>query len=187
MRPASSAKDDGLRFLQQIDSQLPWLATVGAQEQWGSETRSNNPKSLAKYRSKIEEAEADAGKPWSTDAVRIWIVETTVRRSELDAAAAAEILGLDAVEDARGMVQLPVGSLMLEGKAADYVESVLHGQDEKDPFAFIKFVLTDRRAGALSRGAGAYAIQFGIDYIRELGFKRVCLDCWSGNGGRLAG
>ncbi|TKX21331.1 acetyltransferase-like protein 16 [Elsinoe australis] len=183
VRPASTAKNDGPRLLRNFDSQLAWLAAKGSSEQWGTTSRTN-PETLAKYRKKVENSEAGMNQPWTKDSTRAWVVETTVSKGQLDANA-AEVLDDDAVEDEGGMVQLPVAAVVIEGKAVDYVSSILPEQDEKDPFVYIHYVLTDRRAGELSRGAGAFALKYAIDRAKELGFKRVCLDCWSGNGGRL--
>ncbi|KAJ3495667.1 hypothetical protein NLG97_g3230 [Lecanicillium saksenae] len=185
MRPATVARDDGLRFLRHLDSQLPFLAAVGAGEQWGSETRSDNPDALAKYRGKIAAAESDSNRPWTSDSTRAWVIETPARRSQLDATASALLDPTEAAGDAGDeVVQIPVGMLIIEGQAADYCQSIL-SVDGTDPFIYVKFVVTDRRAGELSRGAGAYALQYAVDFAKALGITRVCLDCWSGNNGRL--
>ncbi|KAF2227636.1 hypothetical protein BDZ85DRAFT_5727 [Elsinoe ampelina] len=188
IRPATPSKDDGLRLIRNFDSQLPWLAATGSGDQWGSETRSTNPKTLTEYRGKVGKSSSSADEPWTNESTRTWIVEVTVPRAELEGSA-VEILGDEGVQGdgGNGLVTIPVAGVVLEGKAVEYIGPVMPVQDEKDPFVFVKYLMTDRRAGELAKGAGAFALRYAVDRARALGFKRVVLDCWSGNGGKLAG
>jgi hypothetical protein len=83
IRPASTAKDDGLRLLRNFDSQLPWLSSIGSSAQWGNSTRSDQEDQRAKYRSKVESSERGWNDPWSRDWVRAYIAEAEVKREDL--------------------------------------------------------------------------------------------------------
>lgn len=184
IRPGTTAKDDGRRLLGNFDSQLPWLPSVGSGDQWGMKKLSTDPKKLDEYRAKVQRSEAEMNQPWTAESTRTWFVEATVPRNQLSAGE-AELLYDDAVADEQGMVKLPVAAVIIEGKAADYVHAVLPAQDDEDPFIFVKFLLTDRRAGAWAKGSGAFGLRYAVDRIKELGFKRATLDCWSGNDRKL--
>lgn len=180
IRPASTAADDGLRLLENLDYQLPWLATVGSGSQWGSEPRSTQEDQLAKYRAKVAQSEADWDSPWSVDWIRAYIAEAEVDGAELT----SEQREL-AHEVSNGRFRIPVAGMILVGESMEYVRDILPRQDEQDPFIYLAYLLSDRRARPIGEGAGAALLQHAQDEARKLGINRICVDCFGGNEKKL--
>lgn len=180
IRPASSAADDGLRLLENLDHQLPWLATVGSGSQWGTEPRSTKEDQLAKSRAKVEQSEAQWDQPWSVDWMRAYIAEAEVTEDGLG----AEQREL-ASEVSDGKLRLPVAGMILSAESMEYVRDILPRQDDQDPFLYLAYLLSDRRARPIGKGAGAALIRYAQDEARRLGISRICGDCWRGNERRL--
>lgn len=191
IRPGSTKLDDGLRLLKNFDSQLPWLATVGSADQWAHHSAvSQNPDHQAKYRGKVERSEKLWNEPFLTEGwTRVYIAEVTVAESELTeelAELAEDRWGQCGAESTNPwVVSLPVAAMVLENKSLDYTRSVLPEQDSADPFVYLSYLLTDRRTGSWSKGAGAALIDHAIDEARKLSVDRICGDCWRGNDRRL--
>ena len=49
----------------------------------------------------------------------------------------------------------------------------------------MSYLMSNRSVEQLSKGAGAALISYAQDQVRELGFRRLCADFWSGNERRL--
>jgi hypothetical protein len=80
---------------------------------------------------------------------------------------------------------LPVAALVLEGRSEDYTRPVLPEQDPQDPFLYVRYLVTDRRVGDLSKGSGQKLLDYADEVAKSLGIGRLCLDGWSGNDYRL--
>jgi hypothetical protein len=80
---------------------------------------------------------------------------------------------------------VPVATMVLESKSADYVRPVLPEQDPSEPFLYLAYLLTDRATENIRKGASASLIAHAKTEARRLGLRRICMDCWSGNGGKL--
>ena len=182
IRPASSAADDGLRLLHNFDSQLPWLATVGSSEQWGSSPRSAEEELRAKYRAKVEKSEIEWDRPFSKDWTRAYIAEVEVAEEDVT----AELRELTA-QGTKGNLRLPVAAMILAGESMEYVRSILPAQDENDPFVYLAYLLSDRRTRPMGKGAGAELISYAKEETNKLGLNRICTDCWRGNDRKLVG
>ncbi|EXJ80120.1 hypothetical protein A1O1_08262 [Capronia coronata CBS 617.96] len=180
IRPASTATDDGLRLLQNFDSQLPWLSSIGSSAQWGGSSRSEQEDQRAKYRSKVESSERGWNNPWSRDWVRAYIAEVEMKREDLS----SELLEL-AIESPNDAVRLPVAGMILQGQSAEYARDILPENDDNDPFIYLLYLLSDRRTAPYGKGAGAALISHAKDEARNLGLRRICLDCWRGNDNKL--
>jgi hypothetical protein len=179
IRPASTALDDGLRYIENFDSQLSWLSSIGSSSQWGNEPRSGQEDLRIKYRGKV--AASERSEPWSRDWVRAYIAEVDVKRGELP----PELLELATEVEDDGITKLPVAGLVLQGQASDYVRDILPENDEKDPFIYLVYLMSDRRTTPYGKGAGGKLISQAKDEARNLGIKRICLDCWKGNDDKL--
>lgn len=174
IRPASSLLEDGKRILEFADSQASHLAQIGSGEQWGSDSLSASETSQQKYRSLVERSESQ--QTWSKDWVQISMLEAE------DDAFPADVEHLTRAEPSRGGRQLlPVAAMVLEGRSSEYTRPVLPEQDDQDPFVYIRFLVTDRRVGALSKGSGQKMLKHAEDVARALEVARLCLDAWSGN------
>ncbi|KJZ76020.1 hypothetical protein HIM_04476 [Hirsutella minnesotensis 3608] len=180
IRPASTALDDGLRLLQNFDSQLPWLSSIGSSAQWGASTRSDREDVRAEYRGKVERSERGWDDPWTRDWVRAYVAEVQVKREDLS----PELLEL-AIENTTDTVRLPVAGMVLQGRSSEYVRGLVPENDDGDPFVYLLYLLSDRRTGELGKGAGAALIAHARDETRKLGFGRLCVDCWRGNDSKL--
>lgn len=121
IRPATLALNDGDRVLNYIDSQLPWLAQHGAEAQWGITTFSNDEKSRAKYKAKVQRSEI-AGQPWKPGWMKVYVAETDASFARVPFGIAEHASGIS--EDAKAM-RLPVAAMVLSGSSADYTRSVI--------------------------------------------------------------
>lgn len=184
IRPASTAADDGLRFLRNLDSQLPWLSSIGSSAQWGTSTRSDQEDLRAKYRGKVESSERHWNDPsWSRDWVRAYVAEVEIERGEDVSSELLELATECTNDDAH--LRLPVAGMVLQGQSAEYVRDILPENDDNDPFIYLLYLLSDRRTAPRGKGAGAALIARAKDEARKLGFRRLCLDCWRGNDNKL--
>ena len=76
---------------------------------------------------------------------------------------------------------MKLAGMVLEGRSSEYTRPVLLEQDDEDPFVYVRFLVTDRRVGVLSKGAGQMMLDHAERVARSLGLSRLCLDAWSGN------
>lgn len=180
IRPASTSADDGLRLLQYVDSQLAWLATIGSATQWGSDPRSVQEDTRAKYRAKIAQSEAEWDRKYDEEWLRAYIAEMVVDSNDLTSEQRAL-----STEASNNKLHLAVAGMILAGRSMDYVRPILPRQDDDDPFLYLSYLLSDRRVRPFGKGAGADLIAHAVDEARRLGLKRICTDCWRGNEHRL--
>lgn len=179
IRPASSAVDDGQRLIQNFESQLSWLSAIGSGAQWGSTSR-DDEETRDKYRRIVKNSEEGWNDPWSRDWVRAYIAEVEVTRQDLS----PHLLdGLS--QGPEDLVRLPVAGMILQGRASQYVQKVLPENDDDDPFIYLYYLLSDRATAAHGKGAGAALISHAKSEALSLGVKRICVDCWKGNGSKL--
>ena len=181
IRPASLAARDNERLLAFFDSQLQWLETIGSHAQWRSSPRGDKEPFQKKFHSKIQRSEARIGKPYKSDWNRAYILEAEVDADSLS----AELRQLSEPPNENGRARVPVAGMILESKSADYVRSVLPEKDDDDPFIFLDYLLSDRRTSSINKGAGAFLINHAKDEARQLGIRRITLDCWAGNHRKL--
>lgn len=180
IRPATTATDDGLRLIRNFDSQLSWLSSIGSSAQWGSSPRSNEESQLVRYRGKVESSERGWNDAFSRDLIKIYIAEVELRANEL----LPELLELT-TESTGEILRLPVAGMILQGRSSEYVQSVIPENDDNDPFLYLFYLLSDRRTASYGKGAGAALISHAKDEALKLGVRRLCVDCWSGNDGKL--
>ena len=183
IRPATLAAGDDKRLIKYFDTQLPWLATVGSGDQWGSEGRSHLSKYQEKYRSKVERSEACAAKGYELAPgwIRAYMMEAEVETDSIS----DEFKQLAEGNQKDGRLRIPVAAMVLENESADYVRSILPDQDPEDPFVFLSYLLSDRRTSPINKGAGAVLIKHAKEEIRKLEVRRLCGDCWAGNDRKL--
>lgn len=184
IRPVFSALDDGLRILNFVDSQLPFLASVGSEGQWGSDLLSGDAEKQEGYRKMVKRAESQH--PWGELWTRAFVAEVETDRNTLP----DELRNLPKPNSApgtseSGLCLLPVAAIVLEDHAEDYMHEVLPKQDLDDPFVYIRFLVTDRRTGLLSKDAATALLDYAKIAARQLNINRLCLDCWSGNDRKL--
>ena len=84
-----------------------------------------------------------------------------------------------------GKFRIPVAGMILSAESMEYVRDILPKQDEQDPFVYLAYLLSDRRARPIGKGAGAALIRHAQEEARRLGINRICGDCWRGNERRL--
>lgn len=177
IRPASSAQEDGKRILEFTDSQLPFLATIGSAGQWGSASVSVRDAAQQKYKRLVERSEEE--QRWGIDWIKIFMLDVELENGD------------ELPDDVRSLVTprdagsrravLPVAAVILEGRSSDYTRPVLLEQDAKDPFLYVRYLVTDRRVGNLSKGSGQKLLEHADAVARSLGVGRLCLDGWNGN------
>jgi hypothetical protein len=176
IRPASSAQEDSKKILEFTDSQLPYLASIGSAEQWGSASIAARDAAQLKYAQLVERSEQK--QKWGLDWYRMFMLDVEVDSDSVPESLRSSILPQSA--DNR-LVRLPVAAMVLEGRSSDYTRPVLAEQDAQDPFIWVRYLVTDRRAGALSKGSGRRLLDYADEVARSMGLNRLCLDGWNGN------
>ena len=184
VRLGSLAENDNISLLKMFDSQLSWLVEIGSGDQWGSTPFSGNHSSQAKYRYKVERSESMEGHTWNSEWGRVYIAEVDVPSNGLHAKFHT-VVDENTSSDQRDIVRVPVAAMILEAKSPDYVLPVLPEQDEADSSIYLSYLLSDRTLSSVGKGAGAALIAHAKDEVSKLGLRRMCCDCWRGNGRRL--
>ncbi|KAF3187721.1 hypothetical protein TWF106_006731 [Orbilia oligospora] len=193
-RPATLAAGDDRWFVEAWDSTLPYLASIGSTSQW-QYIPSNLPGAVSKVKKMVEDSDLSSRKyPISSPEVlsehgvppldwdKAYVAEIDIKREDIPIALA------DRYSNEQGeIVTIPVGAMVLQGRSPEYVRSVIPEQDEKDPFIFLAFLMTDHRAGKLAKGSGSALLNIAKEEVKRLGLERLCGDCWRGNGRRLVG
>lgn len=176
IRSASSAKEDGKKILEFTDSQLPYLAKIGSVGQWGSASVSIRDATQQKYKGLVERSEEE--QTWGPDWIQIFVLDVEVKSDEVPEDFRSSAISHDQRD---GHVTLPVAAVILEGRSSDYIRPVLPEYDTQDPFLYVRYLVTDRRVGSLSKGAGQKLLAHADDVARSIGVGRLCLDGWNGN------
>jgi hypothetical protein len=115
---------------------------------------------------------------WGTDWIKIFVLEAEVENDELPDDVRCLVLSRD--QESKSAV-LPVAAMILEGRSSDYTRPVLPEQDPQDPFLYVRYLVTDRRVGKLSKGSGQKLLEYANEVAKSLGIGRLCLDGWNGN------
>ncbi|KAF3288781.1 hypothetical protein TWF970_005836 [Orbilia oligospora] len=167
-RPATLAAGDDRWFVEAWDSTLPYLASIGSTSQW-QYIPSNLPGAVSKVKKMVEDSDLSSQKyPISSPEV---LSEHGVPPLDWDKAYVAEIdikredipIALaDRYSNEQGeIVTIPVGAMVLQGRSPE--------------------------AGKLAKGSGSALLNIAKEEVKRLGLKRLCGDCWRGNGRRLVG
>lgn len=180
IRPASSRLEDGERFLNFCDTQLPHLAQIGSEGQWGTESLAASGKSQEKYRKLVEQSEKDL--PWGTDWIKFCFLDIEADASTLSDDVPPSMVLHDPQQQCP---RVPVAAMILEGRSPHYVRPVIPEQDDQDPFLYVRFLVSNRAVGSLSKGAGKMLLDHAENTAKSLPVHRICLDAWNGNGRML--
>jgi len=163
-----------------FDSALPFLSSIGSAAQWGT-TPLSEIDGFSAQRVKSVESSVAYRITGTGDPVRVYIIESTPDSPS------------DSEGEGRGErgEYVPVGSSTLhEEFFPGYVTCQKHLSDiinEAKNFLFIEVLITDFRVGNhLRKGAGAELVRHAVGYAREKGKSAVYVECWAGNGGKLA-
>ena len=138
-----------------FDSALPYLASIGSKGQWGTELFSE--------------------RQWFCDEIRGFV------EGDRDLATGiAWIADVEDENDGHGETR-PAGAMVLTTTGHQAPQSVLPPVKE----LYVKFLITDRRLEAVSKGVGACLLDFAKDFTRKQSIKLLRVDCWSGGNGGL--
>ncbi|EPS38619.1 hypothetical protein H072_7614 [Dactylellina haptotyla CBS 200.50] len=190
-RPATLSNGDDRWFVEAWDSTFPFLSSVGSNSQW-TELPSSQPARVEKVRGMVSDSDATCAKEADGFTVtgappegwaKAFVAEVEIERRKIPDAL-NEKYSLDGGEP-EDLVTVPVGAMVLHGKSADYVRSVIPEQDEVEPFLYLLFLVADHRAGVYAKGSGAALIALAKEEVKKMGLRRLCGDCWRGNDGKL--
>lgn len=160
IRPASLSRGDADLFLDFWDSQIAWLANNGGADQWGTvPIRTARPEAIDKVLSWITRSET--GTSWGPEWRRAFVAEVADENDE----------------------RTPVASISLQSTPAKYVTDYLAEDDE--PYVYVIWLMTNRDAGEAAKGVGGALIEYAKGVCREVGVRRMCLDCYRGNDRKL--
>lgn len=161
--------------LHAFDSALPYLASIGSEEQWGSIPFSSQPqrvKSFGEYISRsscIHETEsvAQAISVPPGDWKQMSLFEIRASGTPEWRRAAAMGISLDVPE---------------------YVTSGLLSADARDKadFVYLNYLIADRRAGSHARNTAHRLVhEHAVREAKRIGKSIIYVDCWNGNGDGL--
>jgi hypothetical protein len=85
------------------------------------------------------------------------------------------------VEDENDGETRPAGAIVLTTTGHQAPQSVSPPVKE----LYVKFLITDRRLEAVSKGVGSCLLDFAKDFTRKQDIKLLRVDCWSGGNGGL--
>ncbi|KAK6532613.1 hypothetical protein TWF281_006795 [Arthrobotrys megalospora] len=192
-RPATLAEGDDRWFVEAWDSTLPYLASIGSTSQWRY-IPSSQPGAVDRVQTMVAKSDASAGKHPTVspevlengrlplDWCKAYVASIDIKREDIPAALKEKYLSVQG-----DIVTIPVGAMVLDSKSPEYVRSVIPEQDDKEPFVFLAFLMTDHRAGAFAKGSGSALLTVAKEEVKRLGLERLCGDCWRGNDRRLVG
>lgn len=193
---AAHGPSDAQLVLNFFDSSLAYLARIGSGAQWGDQRFSERPGSVARVQGLVAQSDATfakaipfSEKKWS----KCFFAERRLTRQEAEQAHIQSLLkeaagngsGKAGENESDDEVWLPVAAMLLCSRPCDYLASIWPDQDDSDPFLFLRYLISDHRAGALSKGAAASLLTFARKEAEGLGLRRICGDCWNGNNRKL--
>lgn len=201
VREADSAARDGEFIIAAFDSALPYLASIGSQEQWGLTPFSERDGWVAETMQQVQDAETYrlTGKG---DALRIFIVEAEVpAQHDGDGRGERPGVGFQKSADERheqhsrtipgqSKCVLPIGfAFVREDHIPGYIlqqEHLTIEHAEQQSCAYIEVMVTDQRVDSVIRkGSGGALIQGIREFGRESAKKCLFIDGWAGNGKKL--
>lgn len=162
IRNASSGNNDAQFIIAAWDSTLPYLASIGASEMWGSQPFSQREGSQQEITDIILKSEEDH----KNDTRRLLVAEIETPTDEVVQVGAAIIR--DALPDY--LIQCPQLKLV-----TDKMSSLL----------YIEVLISDHRFQQRYRGAGAGLIEAIKRRAQEGGKDAVYVDVWAGNERKL--
>lgn len=176
----SALPEDATFILEAFDSTLPHLASTGSGEQWGSEPRSKQEVFVKRIQKEVEKARSGAS---DNDVVFVAEVPTDEPMAE----------STTVRREGGSQQMLKVAAAIVQGEFPSYVaerqnlEASVRTAVERADYLYLSVMISDFRAGALRKGAGAVLAQRVKQYAMEKGKAAVYCDCWAGNGEKLVG
>lgn len=189
VRDAETSRGDGEFILAAFDSAMPYLASIGSHEQWGTTPFSEQDGWTAETRQQIHDAETYR---------RTGGTGGAEQQEEEEEGARRRIFIVEAKEEQEGMRAVPVGfAFVREQWIPTYIVSQPHlamamavgvGVDEADRASclYLEVMAADHRVDDLVRkGCGATLIQGIKAYGQRSGKKCLFVDGWAGNERKL--
>ncbi|KAI0403810.1 acetyltransferase [Xylaria palmicola] len=178
---------DGDFIVASFDAALPHLASVGSGSQWGSTPFSERAEYRQRMHDSIPLSETSRLDPEASEHGRLFIAEMESDRG-------SDLQGLTFRTDDNGNRFLSVGAAFVREKwwpayikAGDSTKSIVVNANADGTFCYVDFLISDFRTGTARKGAGAALLQSARAYALSRGAKALYVDCWGGNGGKLAG
>ena len=181
VREASTAFNDPQFIVEAFDSTLPFLASIGSGDMWGSISYSERPGFIEETAKSVKESEQYA-LIGSGEAVLILIAETELPDSK-DSGLPSECR---IRTDDSGRRFLAVGTAEIRQKPPSYIVEQEHlgfkhseGEGIND-LVYLEVVVADHRTGGPGKGAGTALINGAVEYGRKLGKRYLYVDSVSG-------
>ncbi|GAC76973.1 LAMMER dual specificity kinases [Moesziomyces antarcticus T-34] len=163
----ANAEESDVDFvIHAFDSALPYLASIGSEAQWGTTPFSEKPKVKSSFSA------------YAQRSYDIYSAESGSVTNEKD----WKHLVLYEVRTTDGL-WTRVAALGVSCDFPDYVPDSLAGEGAKAAgnYAYLNYLISDRRAGDLAKGAAANLIPLAERQARALGKIIFYGDCWRGN------
>ena len=134
-----------------FDVSLPYLASIGSEGQWGTKPFSEREEFWDEIRGFVEgNQNLEQGIAWIAD--------------------------IEIVNEEGYLETKPAGTIILTTTRHHAPPSV----SPRVPELYVKFLITDKRLGALSKGVGLRMLDFVKEVTRWEKIKLLRIDCWRG-------
>lgn len=174
----TAVPEDATFILEAFDSTLPHLARTGSGDQWGSEPRSKQEVFVKRIQTEVEKARSG-----TSDNDVVFIAEVPSDEP------VPEISRIRREEGSQQMLKVAAGCVHAEFPSYVAEQRNLEARVREAvgcaDYLYLSVMISDFRAGALRKGAGAVLVQRVKEYAWEKGKRAVYCDCWAGNGGKL--
>lgn len=212
VREAETSLGDDEFVISAFDSALPYLASIGSHEMWGSTPFSERDGWAAETSQQIKDAETYRLTGQGEEALRVFIAEVEVPAEGegpssaaqegrgpgssvgvLEAAAADQRHELQArIRPEDGKHVLRVGfAFVRKDWVPQYVMSQAHlglGDEDRKSCVYIEAMVTDHRvSSAFRKGCGAALLEEIIRYGKSIQRTVLFVDGWAGNDKKLIG
>lgn len=172
VRDARLAFDDVRFIVEAFDSTLPYLAAIGSGDQWGLIPFSERDGFIKEALESVEQSEKYA-LTGTGDAIHILIAETESPESSLETTNNPRYR-----IDENKQRSSSVGTATVRG---NWLPSYITLQTDLalepiENILYLEVMITDYRAGASRKGAGAALIQGAVEYGRKAGKKTLYID-----------
>lgn len=190
----TATSDDGPFIVSAFDAGLPYLASIGSQEQWGltpfSQREGWVEETMKQLSDSIHNQYAGSSDDVVDGGIRCFIVELDYPADAAGVNSEEELLEENvSVRTVGGSRFLKAGFVFVhENWCPEYIKGqkgVEMGDVEIDCNIYLEVMVTDYRIGELRRGAGKALIEGLRNYAREKQAKVLCVDGWAGNERKL--
>ncbi|OJJ49774.1 hypothetical protein ASPZODRAFT_128303 [Penicilliopsis zonata CBS 506.65] len=188
VREVGTVEGDGSFIVSVFDAVIPFLESIGSNEQWGTTLFSHRDGFTEETLQQVRQSEQLSltdKKNDENDGLRIFIVERELTDDPLDETSSPTPLRVHVAADGRRL--LSVGfAFVREDWVPRYIASQPHLCVERTDTIYLEVIITDSRVdSSLRHGAGAALLREIQKYGHARQKRVIYLDGWAGNQKKL--